>query len=132
MGGNNPIVAWDTADIASAATLIVQSAFLSSGQRCTAASRLIVKEELADTLVGEVKRLADRLIVDHPHADPAPYMGPVIDNQAADHLTESFLYLMSKGGKPIKHMVRDRKSIGSGKSVSVRVDLGGRRIIKKK
>src|SRR3546814_6149830 len=40
MGGNNPIVAWDTADIASAATLIVQSAFLSSGQRCTAASRL--------------------------------------------------------------------------------------------
>ncbi|BAI96421.1 N-succinylglutamate 5-semialdehyde dehydrogenase [Sphingobium sp. TA15] len=111
MGGNNPIVAWDTADIASAATLIVQSAFLSSGQRCTAASRLIVKEELADTLVGEVKRLADRLIVDHPHADPAPYMGPVIDNQAADHLTESFLYLMSNGGKPIKHMVRTTKGL---------------------
>lgn len=111
MGGNNPIVAWDTADIASAATLIVQSAFLSSGQRCTAASRLIVKEELADTLIGEVKRLADRLIVDHPHADPAPYMGPVIDNQAADHLTESFLYLMSNGGKPIKHMVRTTKGL---------------------
>ncbi|MCB4860194.1 succinylglutamate-semialdehyde dehydrogenase [Sphingobium sp. PNB] len=111
MGGNNPIVAWDTADIASAATLIVQSAFLSSGQRCTAASRLIVREELADTLVGEVKRLADRLIVDHPHADPAPFMGPVIDNQAADHLTESFLYLMSNGGKPIKHMVRTTKGL---------------------
>ena len=111
MGGNNPIVAWDTADVASAATLIVQSAFLSSGQRCTAASRLIVKDELADTLVGEVKKLADRLIVDHPHADPAPYMGPVIDNQAADQLTESFLYLMSNGGKPIKHMVRTTKGL---------------------
>src|SRR3546814_6689614 len=33
-------------------------------------------------------------------------MGPVIDNQAADGLTESFLVLMSNGGKPIKHMAR--------------------------
>ncbi|AEG47980.1 succinylglutamic semialdehyde dehydrogenase [Sphingobium chlorophenolicum L-1] len=111
MGGNNPVIAWDTADISSAAVLIVQSAFLSSGQRCTAASRLIVKESLADTLIAEIKRLADRLIVDHPHADPAPYMGPVIDNQAADQLTESFLYLMSNGGKPIKHMVRTVKGL---------------------
>ena len=111
MGGNNPIVAWDTADIASAAVLIVQSAFLSSGQRCTAASRLIVKEDLADALIAEVKKLADRLIIDHPHADPAPYMGPVIDNLAADQLTESFLYLMSNGGKPIKHMVRTAKGL---------------------
>lgn len=106
MGGNNPIVVWDTADIASAAVLVVQSAFLSSGQRCTAASRLIVKEELADLLIGEVKKIADRLIVDHPHADPAPFMGPLIDNRAADQLTESFLYLMSHGGRPIKHLVR--------------------------
>ncbi|MCP6048417.1 aldehyde dehydrogenase family protein, partial [Klebsiella pneumoniae] len=84
----------------------MQSAFMTSGQRCTAASRLIVRDSIADKLVGEIKKLADRLIVDHPHADPAPYMGPVIDNQAADGLTESFLYLMSNGGKPIKHMVR--------------------------
>lgn len=111
MGGNNPIVAWDTPDIASAAVLIVQSAFLSSGQRCTAASRLIVRDSLADALIAEVKRIADRLIVDHPHADPAPYMGPVIDNQAADQLTESFLYLMSNGGRPIKHMVRPAKGL---------------------
>ncbi|HJT40905.1 MAG TPA: succinylglutamate-semialdehyde dehydrogenase [Sphingobium sp.] len=106
MGGNNPIVVWDTADIASAAVLVVQSAFLSSGQRCTAASRLIVKDELADLLIGEVKKIADRLIVDHPHADPVPFMGPVIDNGAADQLTESFLYLMSHGGRPIKHLAR--------------------------
>ena len=106
MGGNNPVIVWDTADIASAAVLVVQSAFLSSGQRCTAASRLIVKQELADALISEVKKIADRLIVDHPHADPTPFMGPVIDNRAADQLTESFLYLMSHGGRPIKHMAR--------------------------
>jgi succinylglutamic semialdehyde dehydrogenase len=111
MGGNNPIVAWDTPDIASAAVLIVQSAFLSAGQRCTAAKRLIVKESLAPALIAEVKKLADRLLVDHPHADPVPYMGPVIDNLAADGLTESFLILMSNGGRPIKHMVRPKADL---------------------
>ena len=106
MGGNNPIVVWDTADIATAAILVVQSAFLSAGQRCSNARRLIVKESIADRLLDAVKTLANRLIVDHPHADPAPYMGPVIDNEAADGLTESFLILMSNGGQVIRHMTR--------------------------
>ncbi|HEX7782556.1 MAG TPA: succinylglutamate-semialdehyde dehydrogenase [Sphingobium sp.] len=111
MGGNNPIIAWDTPDIASAAVLIAQSAFLSAGQRCTAAKRLIVKESLAPLLIAEVKKLADRMVIDHPHADPVPYMGPVIDNLAADGLTESFLILMSNGGRPIKHMVRPKANL---------------------
>ncbi|WP_420145039.1 succinylglutamate-semialdehyde dehydrogenase [Sphingobium sp.] len=111
MGGNNPLIVWDTPEINAAATIVVQSAFMTSGQRCTAASRLIVRDSITDKLVAEVKKLADRLIVDHPHADPAPYMGPVIDNQTADGLTESFLYLMSNGGKPIKHMVRPKKGL---------------------
>lgn len=106
MGGNNPIIVWDTDDIHSAAVLVVQSAFLSAGQRCSAASRLIVKDALYDRVVGEVKRISDRLLIDEPFAKPAPFMGPVIDNQAADGLTESFLALMSHGGKPIKHMAR--------------------------
>ena len=106
MGGNNPIVVWDTADIATAAILVVQSAFLSAGQRCSNARRLIVKDSMAEPLLDAVKTLANRLIVDHPHADPAPYMGPVIDNEAADHLTESFLILMSNGGQVIRHMSR--------------------------
>ena len=111
MGGNNPLVVWDTPEIGAAAALVIQSAFLSSGQRCTAASRLIVRDAMADALIAEVKKLADRLIVDHPHADPQPYMGPVIDNPTADGLTESFLYLMSHGGRPIKHMVRPQKGL---------------------
>jgi succinylglutamic semialdehyde dehydrogenase len=111
MGGNNPIVAWETPDLASAAVLIVQSAFLSAGQRCTAGKRLIVKEALASPLLAEVKKLADRLIIDHPHAQPAPFMGPVIDNQTAEGLAESFLVLMSSGGRPIKHLVRPKPDL---------------------
>jgi succinylglutamic semialdehyde dehydrogenase len=106
MGGNNPIIVWDTTDLHSAAVIVVQSAFLSAGQRCTAARRLIVKDSLYDVLVSEVKRLADRLVIGDPHGEPAPFMGPVIDNNVADGLTESFLALMSHGGKPIKHMAR--------------------------
>jgi succinylglutamic semialdehyde dehydrogenase len=106
MGGNNPIIVWDTTDLHSAAVMVVQSAFLSAGQRCTAARRLIVKDSLYDVLVSEVKRLADRLVIGDPHGEPAPFMGPVIDNNVADGLTESFLALMSHGGKPIKHMAR--------------------------
>ncbi|MBT2185914.1 succinylglutamate-semialdehyde dehydrogenase [Sphingobium nicotianae] len=106
MGGNNPIIAWDTPDIAGAAALIVQSAFSASGQHCLAGRRLIVRDMLRDPLVEEVKALADRLIIDAPFADPTPFMGPVIDMETADGLTESFLYLMSNGGRPIKHMQR--------------------------
>ncbi|NTZ42484.1 succinylglutamate-semialdehyde dehydrogenase [Altererythrobacter sp. SALINAS58] len=106
MGGNNAILVLDTPKIQDAAVTIIQSAFTTAGQRCTAARRLIVKASMYDALIEEVKRLADRIIFGEPFADPAPFMGPVIDNQAADQLTESFLYLLSNGGKAIKHMKR--------------------------
>jgi succinylglutamic semialdehyde dehydrogenase len=106
MGGNNPIVLWDTPKLSDAAVLIIQSAFASAGQRCTAARRLIVKSSLYEPIMDEVRTLTDRLIIGAPFDQPAPFMGPVIDNDAADQLTESFLYLMSHGGKPICHLRR--------------------------
>lgn len=109
MGGNNPIILWDTHDMHSAAVLVVQSAFLSAGQRCTAARRLIIKDELYDLFIPMVKKLADRLVIGEPHGEPPPFMGPVIDNDVADGLTESFLALMSHGGRPIRHMTRPIK-----------------------
>jgi len=111
MGGNNPIVIWDTPKTSDAAALVIQSAFSTSGQRCNAARRMIVKASMYDEMVDAVKRLADRLVVGAPFDDPAPFMGPVIDNAAADGLTESFVYLMSNGGRPIKHMVRTDRNL---------------------
>jgi succinylglutamic semialdehyde dehydrogenase len=111
MGGNNPLVVWDTPKITDAAALVIQSAFTSAGQRCTAARRLIVKASMYDALMAEVKTLADRIIVGAPFDEPSPFMGPVIDNQSADGLTESFLYLLSNGGKAIKHLVRPRDDL---------------------
>jgi succinylglutamic semialdehyde dehydrogenase len=106
MGGNNPIIVWDTPDMLSAATLIVQSAFTSAGQRCTAARRLIVDNKLYDPLVETLLKLMGRIIVGGPHDDPQPFMGAVIDNESADLLTESFLELMMRGGKPLRHLER--------------------------
>lgn len=106
MGGNNPIVVWDTPKLTDAAALVVQSAFLSAGQRCSNARRLVVKETLFEPLMAEVKRLTDRIIIGGPFDDPGPFMGPLIDNEAANTLTENVLRLLSGGGRPIRHMVR--------------------------
>ena len=106
LGGNNPLVVWRTADIDAAAMIAVQSAFLSAGQRCTAARRLIVEDGAEGPLVAAICKLIDRIIVDHPHAKPPPFMGPVIDLAAADHLQSQYMALMMKGGKPIRRLDR--------------------------
>jgi len=111
MGGNNPIIVWDTPDLYAAAVLIVQSAFTSAGQRCTAARRLIVDDKLYEPLIGELGKIVDRLIVGAPHDNPAPFMGPVIDNETADMLGESFLELVLRGARPIRHLQRPQPNL---------------------
>ncbi|MCP3734570.1 succinylglutamate-semialdehyde dehydrogenase [Sphingomonas sp. RP10(2022)] len=106
MGGNNPILVWDTPDLHSAAVLVIQSAFTTAGQRCTAARRLIVEDRLYEPLIDTINTMVGRLIVGAPHDDPQPFMGPVIDNHTADMLTESFLALLMRGGRPIRHLER--------------------------
>jgi succinylglutamic semialdehyde dehydrogenase len=106
LGGNNPLVVWQAKDIPAAATIVVQSAYLSAGQRCTAARRLIVEDGQEGPLIEAVSKLIDRIIVDAPHADPQPFMGPVIDLAAADFLQDQWVELMLKGGKPIRRLDR--------------------------
>ncbi|WP_309661097.1 succinylglutamate-semialdehyde dehydrogenase [Sphingomonas sp.] len=111
LGGNNPLVVWDAKDIDAAAVIAVQSAYLSAGQRCTAARRLIVEDGQEGPLVEAILRLVDRLIVGEPFADPPPFMGPMIDNAAADHLQEQWLGLMMKGGKPVRRLDRPSEAL---------------------
>jgi len=106
MGGNNPLVVWQARDIHAAAAIAVQSAYLSAGQRCTAARRLIVEDGAHQDLIDTIVKLIDRLIVGPPHASPAPFMGPVIDNEAADRLQDAFLDLTGKGGRAIRRLDR--------------------------
>ena len=111
LGGNNPLVVWHSKDIEAAAIMAVQSAYLTAGQRCTAARRLIVEDGHEGELLDAIAKLVDRLIVDEPFADPAPFMGPVIDLGAADRVQEQWLELMMKGGKPIRRLDRSNPDL---------------------
>jgi succinylglutamic semialdehyde dehydrogenase len=106
LGGNNPLVVWNSKDVDAAATIAVQSAYLTAGQRCTAGRRLVVQDGTEGPLLEAIGALIDRMIVDEPFADPQPFMGPLIDNAAADHVQEQWLNLMMKGGKPLRRLDR--------------------------
>ncbi|MEM8695839.1 MAG: succinylglutamate-semialdehyde dehydrogenase [Pseudomonadota bacterium] len=106
LGGNNPLVVWDSPDVDASAAIIVQSAYMTAGQRCTAARRLIVEDGKHEALLEAVGKIIDRIIVGPPEADPQPFMGCVIDNHSAEAVTEGFLDLMMKGGNPISHLRR--------------------------
>jgi succinylglutamic semialdehyde dehydrogenase len=110
MGGNNPLIVWDVAPdtLDAAAALIVQSAYLSAGQRCTCARRLIVRDGAEGPLLDRVTALIDRLIVGAPFDDPQPFMGPVIANAAADGLVGGAAALVAKGARTIRPLTRAR------------------------
>ncbi len=80
LGGNNPLIAWDVGDTEAAARIIVRSAFVSAGQRCTCARRLVTND---GALVDRVVELAAQLRVGDPLADEQPFIGPVISPRAA-------------------------------------------------
>ncbi len=83
LGGNNPLVVWD-GDVAEAAAVVVQSAYVTTGQRCSCARRLIVPNgAFGDALVEEVAALAGRLRIGSWNEQPEPYCGPLVSELAA-------------------------------------------------
>ena len=110
MGGNNPLIVWDLdpGALDAAAALIVQSAYLSAGQRCTCARRLIVRDGTHAPLLDRVTALIDRIVVGAPFGDPQPFMGPVIANRAADGLIAGAQLLAAKGAAIIRPLARRR------------------------
>ena len=103
LGGNNPLIWWDTDDVDAAAWTVVQSAFLTSGQRCTCARRLILPEgERGDRYIDALAKLTDRLMVGAPFDEPQPFMGPVISPKAAEALERAFDHRAEQGGEIIR------------------------------
>jgi acyl-CoA reductase-like NAD-dependent aldehyde dehydrogenase len=78
MGGKNPQVVLDDADLDTAVNVSIQSAFFSTGQRCTAASRLIVTEGIHDRFVKGVVDKLKTLKIDDALKDGTD-IGPVVD-----------------------------------------------------
>jgi len=100
MGGDSPLVVWDYLEMKSAVFIAIQSAYITSGQRCSAARRLIVKKndkEFLNQLALTIKRIK----VSPPNETPQPYMGPMVSALYAQRLLDAQDKLISDGAVSI-------------------------------
>jgi len=109
MGGNNPLVVWDLSDnprdIDPAVHHAVMSAFISAGQRCTCARRLIVQDnEQGQAFIDRLVEVASKLQVGASNAEPQPFMGPVVSSAVAARLVQAQAEMAQKGGKVLLQM----------------------------
>jgi succinylglutamic semialdehyde dehydrogenase len=105
MGGNNPLVVWDVRDIDAAVHHAIMSAFVSAGQRCTCARRLIVADTVeGDAFIERLVEVAATLSVGPSNADPQPFMGPGGSSAVAARLVQAQADMVAKGGKSLLQM----------------------------
>ena len=102
MGGNNPLIVWDAADAPAAASMIAQSAFITSGQRCTCARRLIVPAgPKGDAIIEATVEFMDRMTLGSWDEAPAT-MGPLISADIAGHVAKAAQALEKAGAKAFR------------------------------
>jgi alpha-ketoglutaric semialdehyde dehydrogenase len=95
MGGKNPLVVLGDADLDVAVEAAVNGAYFSTGQRCTASSRLIVTDDVHDEFVERLRARMATLTVGHA-LDPATVIGPVVDDR---QLTQDLRYIETAGSE---------------------------------
>jgi aldehyde dehydrogenase (NAD+) len=106
MGSKNPLVVLDDADLATAVNVAVQGAYFSTGQRCTASSRLIVTAGIHDRFVHALTERLSTLKVDNA-LTPGTEIGPVVEKPQLD---------------------TDLEYIGVGQREGARLAVGGERV----
>lgn len=107
MGGNNPLIVDQVQDVDAAVYTIIQSAFISAGQRCTCARRLLVPQGAwGDALLERLVAVASTIKVGRFDEQPAPFMGSVISLAAADHLIKAQEQLLAEGAKALLAMTQ--------------------------
>jgi succinylglutamic semialdehyde dehydrogenase len=105
MGGNNPLVVWDVADQQAAIQTIVMSAYISAGQRCTCARRLIVpNDERGTALIGALQQALSGIELGAWSQSPQPFMGPVVSNIVAQRLLKAQADLIAAGAQALVPM----------------------------
>ncbi len=113
MGGNNPLVVWDVQDVDAAVHHIVMSAFISAGQRCTCARRLVIQDnEAGQAFLKRLVEVAAQLQVGPSNAEPQPFMGPVVSSAVAARLVQAQADMATKGGKILLQMRQLDKDAG--------------------
>ncbi|OLQ78809.1 succinylglutamate-semialdehyde dehydrogenase [Photobacterium proteolyticum] len=113
MGGNNPmVISEDYGELEATVYTIIQSAFISAGQRCTCARRLYLPQgEKGDALLKRLVEATSQLVIDGPFAEPQPFMGPQISEAAADGIVRAQANLVSLGGEVLLEAKRGQGAI---------------------
>ena len=121
MGGNNPMVISNAhGEVEATVYTIIQSAFISAGQRCTCARRLYLPNgEVGDAIVKRLVEATAQLRIDGPFAEPQPFMGPQISERAADGIIAAQANLVSLGGNVLLEAKRGQGAIVSPAIIEV-------------
>ncbi len=105
LGGKSPIVVLDDADLGLAVGLVMGGIFFNAGQMCSATSRLLLSQHIADAFLRRLKEAAENLIVGDP-LDPATHMGPLVSQAQYDrvmaylqHARDTGLQCLSGGAR---------------------------------
>ena len=106
MGGKNPLIVLDDADLTTAVSIAVNGAFFQAGQRCTASSRIIVTEGIHDRFVAAMVERMKKLVIDDA-LKPGTEIGPVVDD---------------------RQLSKNVEYIEIGKKEGARLALGGERL----
>ena len=120
MGGNNPLVVWDIDDIDIDAAVhhTIMSVFVSAGQRCTCARRLVLQDTAAgQAFLARLVEVARNITIGAPDAEPQPFMGPVISAAVAKRLLQAQADLLARGGNSLltmRHLAPDTGSVSAG------------------
>ncbi len=105
MGGNNPLIVFHAKDPRAAAYHTVLSAYLSAGQRCTCARRLIVVDDgNQQAFIEALIKMIGRLRVGFYTDQPEPFMGPVVSDDAGRKMLAVYEELVRRGAKPLVPM----------------------------
>jgi len=105
MGGNNPLIVKDAANVDAVVHDIVQSAFVTSGQRCTCARKLYLQDnEQGDAILKRLLAVTQQIKIDHYDSAQQPFMGAMISKQAASGMVAAQSSLLALGAKSLLTM----------------------------
>ncbi len=113
MGGNNPLIVKDVADVKAAVHDIIQSAFITSGQRCTCARRLFIEQSAnGDAILAALVSATKQLAVGAPFAEQQPFYASMISSKAAAGMVKAQADIEALGGVSLVRLTQLDPALG--------------------
>ena len=101
LGGKNSTILHHDTNISHALPELLRASFLTSGQRCTSTSMILVHRKIEQEFINQFKAVTERIRVGHPLSQPDPFMGPLIDEQAMNLYFEFTGFGKAEGAEEI-------------------------------